>query len=77
MTAHACREIWDTQDYEVCFRKMADTIRYRNVASRMMSGHSAYAEKTLVCLKRDEPNCNEDVASVIAGACSVHFITMW
>lgn len=67
---------------------MVDNPVFQNVASRMLSGYNAYDGSKRLCvqpLPTDtngveqplETNCMKDLGTVISGACSLNFVTMW
>lgn len=74
------------QDYKNCFKEMVYNPKFQNVASRMLSGKSAYDGTTRLCLDQQakgggsdvvhEEVCRNDMRFIISSACSLNFVTL-
>lgn len=64
-----------TQNYDSCFRRMANSPKFQNIASRMFAGFRAYASTQKICPRPDE-GCSSDLSVVIQSACDLNFITV-
>lgn len=60
-----------------CFLSMIITPKFRNVASRMLTGRAAY-DSEVICIERaDSEECIDDLQSTINAVCELNFILMW